>query len=252
MQAAHVGMDAASENEPTSESQHNIRVEAGLVSSQEPIPEPLKQAIGLTRLEQSLRPLQSSDATKIGSAQEETNRVLSEIGDVLRNVNRTLLSIQHSQVRVSLKLVFVTEPYNRVLFSRYSLFVWSSARYLCSGQSERGAAIGACWYVGRFIDGHLRLSCVVIQKYNLPPLTRGNYSRRPASGTGYYNYMYNSWGGDITDEQLGAYLKFYDIGANLIEGDGEPMILPGKKEEAEKLLYKHLHTRVGSGWAVEV
>lgn len=92
---------------------------------------------------------------------------------------------------------------------------------------------------------------MVLQKYNLPLLTY--QYKRSSSGAGSHPYMRNSYSGaDLTDQQLAAYLKFYEIGLNLIEDDGEPTIPPGNKQEAEILLYEHLQGRPGSGWAIQV
>lgn len=105
-QEAHETAYATSETEPTNESQSKVRSEAKPASPEEKSPHTLEQAIKPTPfsvLEQhSARPLHFPDATKVLIAQEEANRVLGEIGDVLKNVNRALVSIQHSQPQVSL------------------------------------------------------------------------------------------------------------------------------------------------------
>lgn len=120
VKVAHMAADAASETNPISESQRNVLDEAKFAGSEEQISSTLEQAIEPTSpavpeqqaLEQLPGSLQPPDATNLCSAQEETNRVLGEIGDVLKNVNQALVSIQHSQIRVSLAVVHGTELYN--------------------------------------------------------------------------------------------------------------------------------------------
>lgn len=111
-QATHAAVDPTPETEPIGESQSGTRREAEPVDSEGRSPDTQRRAIEPTSSsvpaqhapEQSLRSLQLLAATKLWSAQEETNRVLSEIGDVLKNVNRALVSMQHAQVQVSLSL----------------------------------------------------------------------------------------------------------------------------------------------------
>ncbi|KDN47223.1 hypothetical protein RSAG8_03702, partial [Rhizoctonia solani AG-8 WAC10335] len=53
-------------------------------------------------------------------------------------------------------------------------------------------------------------------------------------------YMYNpdgySWSVSLAEEHIAGYLKFFDVGTDLIQGDEEPKLIAGKKGEAEKLL----------------
>ncbi|CAE6525939.1 unnamed protein product [Rhizoctonia solani] len=53
-------------------------------------------------------------------------------------------------------------------------------------------------------------------------------------------YMYNpnnwSWSITLAEDHIAGYLKFFDIGTDLIQGDEEPKLIAGKKGEAEKLL----------------
>ncbi|KAG8745880.1 hypothetical protein FRC11_012934, partial [Ceratobasidium sp. 423] len=52
----------------------------------------------------------------------------------------------------------------------------------------------------------------------------------------YYNGMN---GRMIGSEQIAGYLKFFGIGADLIQGDKEPKLIDGKADEAKKLLLAH-------------
>lgn len=71
-------------------------------------------------------------------------------------------------------------------------------------------------------------------------------SKYDPSRTSTYNYLINyENSSEITDQQLAAYLRFYNIGLNLID-DGGLTIAPEKKMEAEKLLYKYVAITPGA------
>lgn len=79
----------------------------------------------------------------------------------------------------------------------------------------------------------------MLQKYGLPRLKISTKYDPP--GTYSHPYLIKYYGEqDITDQQLAAFLKFYNIGGDLIRDDGEPTIITEKKIEAEKLLYKYV------------
>ncbi|CAE6445990.1 unnamed protein product, partial [Rhizoctonia solani] len=46
--------------------------------------------------------------------------------------------------------------------------------------------------------------------------------------------------GHLTSSQLAGYLKFFDIGADLIQGGGTPRLKDGTEDQARALIFKHL------------
>lgn len=169
--------------------------------------EPLQSSVSDHGLtEQHTRSTQFPEETNARIAPGEATRMLGEIGEELRIIRNTLISTQRS-------------------------LIWSKSN------SDASALVDE--------NGDLP------SKYGLPRLVRGR--KHDSKGTCNYdmygnpNYFYlrKSSGGDLTAQQLAAYLKFYNIGSDLIEDHGEATIVPGKEEDAEILLYNYLYEALG-------
>ncbi|KAH7335790.1 hypothetical protein B0J17DRAFT_707710 [Rhizoctonia solani] len=114
----------------------------------------------------------------VTTAQEENNRILSEAGETLKNINRTLVSTQLT--------LFLTQNY--------------SGRDVYFRANDRGE-----------IPTDSGLNSLNILKLGILP-----------------------------DQTIAKYLRFYSIGADLIEDGQELKIKPGMRQDAQKILRNHV------------